>query len=129
MARSLAPIVIKSLEDKKKVLILCESEKQIKEVDSTLWSYGRNKFIPHATILDKDFDIPRQPVLITHNQENLSQADYLVFLTEPKTEFVEQFARAFYFYGESGGENAKQISKSLKPKNSFMKQDGKWIKA
>jgi len=127
LVRSLAPIVIKSLEEKTKVLILCQDENQIREVDLTLWSYGRNKFIPHVKISDKGFDIQRQPVLITDNQENLNEAEYLIFLVAPKEEFIKQFKRAFYFYEACDGAFAKELSKSLSPKRSFKKEEGRWV--
>jgi len=119
--KSLAPLLLKVLEEKKKALIFCRSENQIKEIDGSLWSYGRNKFIPHVTISDKDFVMDRQPILITNKEENTNKADYLVFLDEPDEAFISKFSRVFYFY--EGKATAK-----IKPTNSYKKQDGKWVK-
>lgn len=129
LIRSLAPIVIKTLDEKNRLLILCQDEKQVKEIDLDLWSYGRNKFIPHATILDKDIDLKRQPVLITTKEENQNDANYLVFLTKTNNDFVNKFKRAFYFYSESDMQNAENLVKILNPKNTFKKENGKWIKS
>ncbi len=128
IVKSLAPLLIKVLEEKKKVLIFCPNPNQMKEIDDSLWSYGRSKFIPHITFLDKDFEILRQPVFITNKEENANEAQYLVFLEEPSTSFVSGFERAFYFYLEGEFERAKNLAKKLKPKNSYKKEDGKWVK-
>ena len=120
--KSLAPLLIKVLEEKKKALVFCANQDQVKEIDASLWSYGRNKFIPHVTISDREFVMERQPILITDKEENSSKADYLVFLSEPSEAFISKFSRVFYFY-----EEGKFAAKS-KPKNSYKKTDGKWVK-
>lgn len=129
LIRSLAPIVLKIQEERNKVLILCESDEQTKELDLALWTYGRNKFIPHATSLDKNFEAKRQPVLITNIAQNINEATYLIFLGQVNKDFVDGFNRAFYFYSYSDEEIAKGLSLQLSPKNSFKKIDGKWIKS
>lgn len=120
--KSLAPLLLKILDEKKKVLIFCRNQAQIKEIDNSLWSYGRNKFIPHITIFDDDFAFERQPILISDKEENTNRADYLVFLDEPKEVFISSFSRVFYFY-----EQGKMVAK-IKPTNSYKKFDGKWLK-
>lgn len=120
---------MKILDEKNNVLILCQDEKQAKEIDSSLWSYGRNKFIAHSMDSDKNFDPSRQPALITTKEENSNQSKYLIFLSAATKNFVESFDRAFYFYNQENNDVATQLSLSLLPKNSFKKKDGKWIKA
>jgi DNA polymerase-3 subunit chi len=131
LARSVAPLLLKVLEENKKVLIY-SNQTQIKEIDDTLWSYGKNKFIPHITIFDKDFDLKRQPILISNKEENSNDADYLV-LTEPASEsFVSGFSRVFYFYDALRAEEAKKLAKKYKPLaskfESYKKDDVKWVK-
>lgn len=118
--KSLAPLLLKVLEEKKKALIFCANQAQIKEIDGALWSYGRNKFIPHITIYDKEFSLERQPILISDKEENSNKADYLVFLNEPSEAFISGFSRVFYFFEE--GKNSAKI----KPTKSYKKEDGKW---
>ena len=120
--KALAPLLIKVLDEKKKAVVFCGSENLVKEMDASLWSYGRSKFIPHVTVFDADFDMNRQPILITNKEENLNKADYLVFLDEPSEAFLSSFPRIFHFY-EPG-----KLKTKLKPTNSYKKQDGKWVK-
>lgn len=121
ITKALAPLLIKVLEENKKALVFCANQAQIKEIDDSLWSYGRNKFIPHITVLDKDFILERQPIFITDKEENANKADYLVFLSEPSEVFVSKFKRVFHFF--EGKSSAK-----IKPTNSYKKVDGKWVK-
>ncbi len=131
--KSLAPLLLKVLEEEKKALIFCSNQNQIKEIDNSLWSYGRNKFIPHLTIFDtdfaKEFSFERQPILISNQEKNSNQADYLVFLDEPSCHFISSFKRVFYFFEEQNLSIAKSLTAKLNPKNSYKKQDGKWVKS
>jgi DNA polymerase IIIc chi subunit len=136
IVKSLAPLLLKVLEEGKKALVFCSSQKQVNEIDNALWSYGRNKFIPHLTIFDEDFvrefskkiSFERQPILISDKEENSNQADYLVFLDEPTNSFISSFQRVFYFYEASNFAIAKVLAQKLSPKNSYKKIDGKWVK-
>ncbi|MBU6140357.1 MAG: DNA polymerase III subunit chi [Proteobacteria bacterium] len=122
IGKSIAPLLLKILSEKKKVLIFCREQIQIEEIDGALWNYGRNKFIPHASIFDKEFESKRQPVLLTNKEENLNSADYLVFLDEPSKAFISEFSRVFYFF-----EEGKNLAK-IKPTNFYKKDSGKWVK-
>ncbi len=123
LVKSLAPLLLKILEEKKTVLIFSQNEKKITEIDNSLWSYGRNKFIPHVTVFDKGFELVRQPILISNREENSNKAEYLVFLDdEPSEAFIKGFSRVFHFY------SSPKSSAKIKPKNSYRKENGKWVK-
>ena len=122
IVKGLAVILIKIINEQKKALIFCKSETQMQELDKQLWSYGRSKFIAHITINDQEFDMLRQPILITNRQVNDNLATHLIFLDEVEIEFLNKFKRAFYFF-----ENHPNIS-NVKPDNSFKKENGKWLK-
>lgn len=128
IAKSLAPLLIKILEDKKRAMIFCSDQKQIAELDVALWTYGRHKFIPHAIVGDKEFEPARQPVLISGQEDNLNQANFLIFLQEPSDAFLSSFERVFYFFEERDFSEAKVLAKKMKPKNSYKKEEGKWVK-
>ncbi len=128
IVKSLAPLLLKILEEKKKALIFCVNENKIKEIDESLWIYGRNKFIPHTTVFDREFPLKRHPILITNKEENSNEADYLVFLDVPSQNFLTNFARVFYFFDETNSPAAQELSKKLQPKNFYRKVEGKWVK-
>ncbi len=133
LTKSVAPLILKILEEKKKALIFSRDSLRIKEVDDGLWSYGKNKFIPHITIFDQDFILERQPILISDREENSNQADYLILTEKVSEEFAKKFSRIFYFFNALGVEEAKKTAASYKKIaskfNSYKKEDAKWVKA
>lgn len=133
LAKSIAPLTLKILEENKKALIFSTDQNRINEIDSGLWSYGKNKFIPHITIFDKDFVLKRQPILISNKEENSNDSDYLILTEECDLSFVSKFSRVFYFFDllnlESAKITAKKYQKLAKKFNFYKKEDGKWIKS
>ena len=128
IVKAIAPLMIKMLKDDKKAFIYTQSHDRISELDRVLWSYGRNTFIPHVTIFEKDFDFKRQPIVISNEEDNINEADYLVFLDEPSAEFIAEFSRVFYFFLESDVAIARKAIKRIKPTNLYKKLSDKWIR-
>lgn len=131
ITKSIAPLLIKVLEEKKKALIFCNNANKLKEIDDSLWTYGKNKFIPHATIADKDlaqFGWQRQVIFLTDKEENINKADYLVLTNESSEDFIGNFSRVFYFYESQDLDEVKTFAKKFKKVNAYKKADGKWVK-
>ena len=123
LGNAIAPLMLKILGEKKRAVIFSKDQDLISQLDKKLWIYGRDKFIPHALESDSDFDSERQPILITSEEKNANNADYLVFLDEPSGEFAKKFSRIFYFFEEG------KMNSNLTPTKSYKKQGGKWVKA
>lgn len=132
VAGSIAPLMQKVIGEGKKSLIYVFSS-QVKEMDMALWSYGKNKFIPHVTIFDKEFDFKRQPIVITDQEDNANDANYLVMTNPTSPAFMQLFSRVFYFYDALGVEQANNLignSKTLfETVNLYKKVNGKWMRA
>lgn len=120
--KSIVPLLIKILGQKEKTLIFCQSEQEISQIDNALWNFGRDKFIPHATILDKNFDLKKQPIIITNQEQNANDATMLVFTYPPSENFLKNFTRSFYFFEEGNCQS------NLKPNSFYKKINGKWVK-
>lgn len=132
ITKSLAPLLLKVLDDKKKALIFCPNAAKFKEIDDSLWSYGKNKFIPHVSPSDKalgeEFGWKRQPILLNSKEENLNEADYLVLIEDASESFISGFSRVFYFYEAENSANIKKFAKKFSKVNAYKKADGKWVK-
>lgn len=128
VVKSLAPLLTKVLSDNKKAFVFCKNPDQVRDLDTSLWSYGRNRFIPHITVFDKDFELKRQPIFLSNEEKNLNEADYLLFLDEPSEGFISSFSRVFYFFAEGNYDEAKKLAAKLKPQNCYRKEDAKWVK-
>ena len=132
ITKSLAPLLIKVLDEKKKALVYCLDAAKLKEIDDSLWSYGKYRFIAHATLADKEiaeFDLKRQPIFIIDREENINEADYLVLVSQASESFISRFARVFYFYEAQNSAEVKKFAKQFEKVNSYKKEDGKWVKA
>ncbi|MFT7099291.1 MAG: DNA polymerase IIIc chi subunit [Rickettsiales bacterium] len=129
--RSIAPVLTKILDENKKALIYCKNEGQKTEIDNGLWSFGKTKFIPHATIADK-LDHSLQPIFITEIPENTNKADYLIMLNEAENEMLSHFERIFYFFGSGDLQDARRLWKKYKADSAILsfykKSEGTWAK-
>lgn len=127
--KSVAPLLIKLLEDNKKTLVYCENEKQVSEIDDGLWSFSKTKFVPHASFKDK-LNHSEQPILITHLKENHNQANCLVKFLEVEGEFLKGFEKTFYFFGSGNLEEARKLWSKYKKQslklNFYRKNQDKW---
>lgn len=68
-------LVERTLERKWRALIRCESADRAAAIDTLLWTYDEQSFLPHAQL--GDGDAARQPVLITVEDENANDANVL----------------------------------------------------
>ncbi len=133
LVKSLAPLLIKILDEERNALIFCRDEKKISEIDNSLWIYGRNKFIPHITIFDQGFDLERQPILLSNKQENANNSQYLILLEEVEIDYAKNFSRIFYFFEERNFLAIKNYATKIQDFgakiNFYKKSEGKWMKA
>jgi DNA polymerase IIIc chi subunit len=116
--KALALLLVRINNEGKRSLIFLQEN--IEELDLFLWSFGRNKFLPHATIFDKNPH--RQPILLSNNNHNSNNADVLIFLQQPELDFIKQFNKVCYFFFSN---NQKT---TLQPNQHFCKKADKWHK-
>ncbi len=129
--KSIAPLLIKVLDEEKKALIYCQDEKQVEEIDGGLWSFSKTKFIPHGTKTTK-LEPAKQPVFITNQLTNANQAEYLIMLDEVEEKFLSEFGKIFYFFSSGDVADARKLWAKYKKQsftlNFYKKEDGAWIK-
>ena len=133
-AKSIAPLLIKAMDEGKKSFVFCSDSEKLAEIDKVLWQFSKTKFVPHVT--NKETDIEevssweRQPILLSDEEDNKNKADYLVLIDEPSQEFIAKFSRVFYFYTDEDVAKAKKFAKNFakdgQKVKSFKKSDGKW---
>ena len=71
----LPTLVTRTLERGQRVLIKAESADRASAIDTLLWTYDDQSFLPHAQV--GDGDAKRQPVLITTEDVNANDANVL----------------------------------------------------
>ncbi len=129
--KSIAPLLMKVLDEDKKALIYCQNEQQVSEIDNGLWSFSKTKFIAHGTKTTK-LDPAKQPVFITDELENSNQAEYLITLGEVEENFLKQFGKIFYFFSSGNVVDARKLWVKYKEQsfalNFYKKDGGGWSK-
>ncbi len=129
--KSIAPLLLKILDEKKKALIFCSDANKMTEIDKGLWQFSKTKFVPHVTNKEKDIEEisswDRQPIVICDEEDNKNGADYLVLIDEPSQDFIAKFNRVFYFYNDEQIDEAKKFAKDFDAVKSYKKSDGKWV--
>ena len=135
LVKSAIALLVKISNETDKILVFSQNTDFLQQLDNSLWSFSKNKFLPHATIFDKEFTANRQPILLSNQLENGNNSKYLLFFDLPNpteitnsdiTKFLAKFSRAFYFF-EEGAKNS-EISQKISPNNYFKKLAGKWIR-
>lgn len=77
LEHALPMILEKALAAEYRILLRVPDEHIKKSLDSWLWTYRDDSFLPHAT--DKDKQVSRQPIVITDDtQDNPNGANMLV---------------------------------------------------
>ena len=120
--KSIALLLYKIWQDGKKALFFLSDIQQIQDFDAFLWSFARNKFLPHCTILDTQFILEKQPILLSNLQQNTNNADVLLFLELLDNSFIANFSRVCHFF------MAKQQKTNLLASQHFYKKADKWQK-
>ena len=76
LERALPKLIEKVLESGARAVIRTESAERAEALNSVLWTYDQDSFVPHGTA--RDGNAEEQPVWITPEDENPNGADILV---------------------------------------------------
>ena len=91
---ALPPLVEKTLERGWRALIRADSAERADAIDTRLWTYAEDGFLPHAQA--GDGEASRQPVLITVEAGNPNRADVLFLIgAAPFPDWSGAEAKAF----------------------------------
>lgn len=132
-------LVARTLERKWRALVKCESADRAAALDSLLWTYDEQSFLPHAQL--GDGDPARQPVLIAMEDTNANKANvlFLVGGAEPpawNADLAQSFSRIVILFDGRDEEALAAARKGWKEAKdaghevTYWKQStaGKWEK-
>lgn len=130
LERVLPQICEKVLAGGGRLLIVAEPP-LLDQLDSRLWSYERDAFLPHGK---SDGPVPEaQPVLLASNVEALNGAKNVAIADGQWREEALGFERIFYFFDGNRVDAARESWRALKDRSGverrYWKQDerGKWV--
>ncbi len=96
-----------------KILIYCEDQSRLAELDNMLWAYEQLSFLPH--VLEDDELVRETPIVLSASQKNHNNANILVCLDPQTFEFANAFEKVIYVC------DSKVLDEEGKA-NSFIKQ-------
>ncbi|MDP1965067.1 MAG: DNA polymerase III subunit chi [Reyranella sp.] len=93
---TLPRLLIKTLQVGERAVVLLGSPERVDALNTLLWTYDHNGFLPHGAARDGSAD--RQPVWLTHLDENPNGAGYLFIADHARSERVASYKRCFELF-------------------------------
>jgi len=91
LEEALPQLLEKAHERGLKSLVLAGSAERVAALDTLLWTYKREGFLPHGARGEGRAE--RQPIYLTDIEENPNQAVLVALVDGGRLEFVQQFQR------------------------------------
>ncbi|WP_031549839.1 DNA polymerase III subunit chi [Parvularcula oceani] len=123
----------KTLARGQRAAVRCGTPEGLEALDTHLWTYREDGFLPHAREDDPRPD--EQPVLLTLGEAgNAADVLFLVEGAPVETGALSGFARAVVMFGPEGAEDARDAWRAVKGAGltaTYWKQtpQGRWEKA
>ena len=132
LERVLPVLVEKSLERGWKVLVETGSEERAEAIDSLLWTFRDDSFVPHARTGGGDDAL--QPVLITTRPDNPNSAHVRFFVDRAVPQSGEGYQRIVFMFSGHDPEavtEARAAWRTLRDGNEvtyWQQEAGRWVK-
>ncbi len=93
---TLPRLLTKTLQAGERAVVLLGSQERVDALNTHLWVYDPDGFLPHGAA--RDGDAERQPVWLTHLDENPNGAAFLFVADRAKSEKVGDYKRCFELF-------------------------------
>jgi DNA polymerase III subunit chi len=93
---ALPRLLQKTLQAGARAVVMVGSPERVEALDTQLWTYDPNGFLPHGSARDGDAD--RQPIWLTHLDENPNGATFLFVADRARSEKVGDYKRCFELF-------------------------------
>jgi len=131
---ALPELLEKTLEAKKRALVLTQSDAQVEELSDVLWAYKSESWLPHGT--PKDGFADQQPVWLSTLDENANGSSFLFLTNGAISDNVGVYERCFELFDGNNTDTviaARQrwkIYKEAKHELAYFQQNssGGWSK-
>lgn len=129
----LPDLLEKALQRGWRAVVQAGSEERVERLNSLLWSYSRDGFLPHGS--KADGNAPLQPVWLTDRAENPNGAEVLFLVDGAAADAFEGFERVCDIFDGNDGDavaDARERWKSAKAQGHslayWQQEDGRWSK-
>ena len=130
----LPKLLQKAYETGKKIKLLVGTAERVEFINSFLWTYDDESFLPHGT--KKDGFSHTQPIYISAENDNPNNAEYLFLVDGAATDINElkNFERVFNIFDDNSDDeliSAREYWKNLKDSGAELHywqqtSSGKW---
>ncbi|TAN56841.1 MAG: DNA polymerase III subunit chi [Rhodospirillales bacterium] len=135
LERALPKLLEKALGAGNRCVVLCGSKERVAALDSMLWTYDPDSWLPHGQA--RDGEPSQHPIWLTDQDENPNRADVLVLVDGMTSESLGSYARCLdLFDGQDEAALAAararwKATKEAGHELEYWQQDEKsgWIKA
>lgn len=115
--QALPKLMEKAYATGKRIKILVGNEERVDFINSLLWTYNEESFLPHGT--PKDGFVEQQPIFISSDEENENNATILTLIdgARPSALSLEQYERVLNIFDgcdEFSLNNARNYWKEIK---------------
>jgi DNA polymerase-3 subunit chi len=93
---ALPRLLVKTLQTGERAVVMLGSPERVDALNNHLWTFDPNGFLPHGSA--KDGEAARQPVWLTHLDENPNGANFLFVADRAKSEKVDTYKRCFELF-------------------------------
>jgi DNA polymerase-3 subunit chi len=93
---ALPRLLEKTLQAGERAVVLLGSPERVDALNTYLWTFDPNGFLPHGS--SRDGEAERQPVWLTHRDENPNGANFLFVADRAQSDKVADYKRCFELF-------------------------------
>jgi DNA polymerase-3 subunit chi len=93
---ALPRLLVKTLQAGERAVVMLGSPERVDALTTHLWTYDQGSFLPHGSARDGEAD--RQPVWLTHLDENPNGAAFLFVADRARSERIASYRRCFELF-------------------------------
>jgi DNA polymerase-3 subunit chi len=129
---ALPGLLEKVLAAENTVVLRCENQKRLQQLNDALWTYAPTAFMPHDLV--QEGEKRKTPIALTHATENPNGANILITVSGASAEDKDNFDRVLDIFEGSNiqRDNARKRWKQYKEEGAelayFANENGKWVK-
>ena len=93
---ALPRLLVKTLQAGERAVVMLGSPERVDALATHLWTYDQDSFLPHGSARDGEAD--RQPVWLTHLDENPNGAAFLFVADRARSDRLADYKRCFELF-------------------------------
>lgn len=93
LEKTLPKLLEKAYSANQRVVVVVDSQERLELLNSILWTYSTNAFLPHGSAADTPETHSRQPIWLTTKIENPNQASVIISTSGALIETSNGFSR------------------------------------